>query len=219
MYFASRLQAGRMLAEQLAPRYRYENCAVIALDDGGAMVGAQIAMQLHCVLTMLDEPAINVPIEPEASDDLLSGTMPVFNQHGSTGREIDRLVADNYGIAEQAVLTKVHDLDKLFAAQGTISKELLKEHNVIFVSDGLRTGFPVDLAAQFLKQVSINKMIVATPLASTRAVDRMHVMADELYCMSVLTDYLDTDHYYDKHDVPNHDTVITTIKEIVLNWK
>jgi putative phosphoribosyl transferase len=219
MYFASRLHAGRMLAKQLAPKYRYENCAVIALDDGGAMVGAQIAMELHCVLTMLDEPAINIPIEPEASDDLLSGTIPVFNQHGQTGREIDRLVADNYGIAEQAVLAKVHDLDKLFSGQGTISKTLLKEHNVIFVTDGLRTGFPVDLAAQFLKAVSIQKMIVAAPLASTRAVDRMHVMADELYCLSVLTDYLETDHYYDKHDVPDHNTVIKTIEQVVLNWK
>ena len=53
MYFASRLQAGRMLANQLDENIATRNCAVVALSDGGVMVGAQIAMQLHCVLTLL----------------------------------------------------------------------------------------------------------------------------------------------------------------------
>lgn len=66
MYFASRMQAGRMLASQLAPKYRYENCAVIALNDGGVMVGAQIASQLHCILMMLLSSEINLPMEPDA---------------------------------------------------------------------------------------------------------------------------------------------------------
>ena len=53
MYFESRAQAGQLLAVQLLERYRYENCAVVALSDGGVLVGEQIAAQLHCILTML----------------------------------------------------------------------------------------------------------------------------------------------------------------------
>ena len=53
MYFASRLQAGRMLASQMAKKYKGELCAVVALNDGGVMVGAQIAQKLHCSLTLL----------------------------------------------------------------------------------------------------------------------------------------------------------------------
>ena len=53
MYFESRIHAGQQLAAQLFEKYRYENCAVVALSDGGVMVGEQIAAQLHCVLTML----------------------------------------------------------------------------------------------------------------------------------------------------------------------
>ena len=66
MYFASRLQAGRQLASQLVPKYRYENCAVLAVSDGGVMVGAQIAQQLHCVITLLMSAEITLPREPEA---------------------------------------------------------------------------------------------------------------------------------------------------------
>ena len=87
------------------------------------------------------------------------------------------------------------------------------------MSDGLKTGFPVDLAAEFLKPIAIEKLIVATPFASVAAVDRMHVLADDLYCLTVITDYIDTNHYYDQQDVPDHETVLKTIEQIVLNWK
>ena len=53
MYFESRSQAGAKLADQVLKKYRYENCAVVALGEGGVLVGEQIAVKLHCVLMML----------------------------------------------------------------------------------------------------------------------------------------------------------------------
>ena len=49
MYFSSRMQAGRMLANQLAPKYSSTNSTIVALNDGGVMVGAQIA-KLVCTV-------------------------------------------------------------------------------------------------------------------------------------------------------------------------
>lgn len=92
-------------------------------------------------------------------------------------------------------------------------------HNIIVVSDGLKTGFPVDLAAEFLKPIAIEKLVVAVPFAGIKAVDRMHVLADDLYCLNVIEDYIDTNHYYDKQDVPDHATVLKTIEQIVTKWK
>ena len=43
MYFEDRTQAGSLLAARLVEQYRYENCAVVALSDGGVLVGEQIA--------------------------------------------------------------------------------------------------------------------------------------------------------------------------------
>lgn len=63
MYFESRGQAGRLLAQQLVDTYRYENCAVVALSDGAVLVGEQIAASLHCILTMLLIEDIEVPGE------------------------------------------------------------------------------------------------------------------------------------------------------------
>jgi len=219
MYFASRVQAGRMLAAQLAKKYRYENCAVLALGDGGAMVGAQIAVQLHCVLTMLVSQEIMLPREPQAIAGITASGTLAYNHAGYSAGEIDELVGENYGFIEQEKLTHMHDLNQMLGDGGTIDKKLLRGHNVIVVSDGLKTGFPVDLAAEFLKPIAIEKLIVATPFASVAAVDRMHVLADDLYCLTVITDYIDTNHYYDQQDVPDHETVLKTIEQIVLNWK
>jgi putative phosphoribosyl transferase len=218
MYFASRVQAGRMLAAQLTDKYRYEKCAVLALGDGGAMVGAQIAMELHCVLTMLASAEIMLPREPQPIAGITAGGSMAYNHAYSQG-EIDEMVGENYSFIEQEKLTEMHNLNRLTGSGGTVSRELLSGHNIIVVSDGLKTGFPVDLAAEFLKPIDTAKLIVAVPFAGVQAVDRMHVLADDLYCLNVIEDYIDTDHYYDKQDVPDHQTVLQTIEQVVTGWK
>lgn len=215
---ASRLQAGRMLAKQLAAKYRYENCAVVALDDGGAMVGAQIAIELHCVLTMLQSAEIHLPREPNAIAGITSNGVVAYNDHYSSG-EISELTGEFRGLIEQEKLLRMHEMNELLGGEGLINKKLLRGHNVILVTDGLKTGFPIDLAVEFLKPIALEKLIVATPFATVQAVDRMHILADELYCLNVIEDYKDTDHYYDKKDVPSHEAVLETIKEVVLKWK
>jgi predicted phosphoribosyltransferase len=158
----------------------------------------------------------------ERETDSVAGITPsgtvAYNKHYSQG-EIDELASEYYGYIEQEKLNQMHEMNRLLGSGGTISKDLLRSHNVILVSDGLKTGFPIDLAYEFLKTIAIEKLIVATPFASIQAVDRMHLIADDLYCLSVLPEYSDTNHYYDKQDIPDHATVVETIEKIILEWK
>lgn len=182
------------------------------------MVGAQIAVELHCVLTMLASAEIKLPREPTPIAGITAGGVVSYNHDYSDG-ELADLVGENYGLIEQEKLVQMHDLNQLLGSGGTIDKKFLKGRDVIVVSDGLKTGFEVDLTAEFLKPIDIEKLVVATPLASVSAVDRMHVLADDLYCLNVVEDYIETDHYYDENDMPDHDTVLETIASIVLKWK
>lgn len=218
MYFASRMQAGRMLATQLSKKYRYENCAVLALNDGGAMVGAQIASELHCIMMLMLNSEITLPREPDAIAGITSNGSISYNRRYSEG-EIDELVGEYHSLIEQEKLTSLHNLNHAVGNKSVLNKDLLKGHNVIVVADGLKNGFLLDLTAEFLKPIAIDKLIVATPFASVQAVDRMHIVADELYCLSVIEDYISTDHYYDTQDVPSHEAVIQTVEKIVLQWK
>jgi putative phosphoribosyl transferase len=219
MYFASRMQAGRMLASQLVKKYRYEDCAVIALNDGGVVVGAQIAMQLHSVLMLLMSEEINLPREIEAIGAIAQDGSFTYNQGSYQDAEIQELMSEYFGFMEMEKLSRIQDLQHLVGSGGSIKKDLIRGRNIILVSDGFKSGFSLDIALTYLKPVAIEKIIVATPLASVKAVDRMHILADDLYCLSVIENYMDTDHYYDTQDVPDHDKVLETIEKIVLNWQ
>ncbi|HSX16653.1 MAG TPA: hypothetical protein VLH86_00970 [Patescibacteria group bacterium] len=219
MYFKSRVEAGQKLAEQIIKKYQGQRCAVIALSDGGVMVGAQIAMQLHCVLTMLLSEPIELPREPDAIAGINQDGSFSYNNTYSPG-ELEDLIGEYHNLIEQEKMQKMQDMQHhLHGHTGLIRKDLLREHNVILVSDGLSNGFSLDIAAEFLKPIHVKKLIVATPFASVKAVDRMHILADEIFCLSVLEDYITTDHYYDTQDVPTHEKVVKTIEQIVTHWK
>jgi predicted phosphoribosyltransferase len=218
MYFESRADAGKKLAAEISKKYQGQQCAVVALSDGGVMVGAQIAMQLHSVLTMLLSEAIELPREAEALAGITQEGAFAYNKAFSPG-ELEDFIGEYHSYIEQEKMQKMQEMHRLVGRGGLIRKDLLKDHNIILVSDGLSNGFSLDIANEFLKPIHYTKLIIATPLASVQAVDRMHILADEIFCLSVVEGYISTDHYYDKQDVPDHELVIKTIENIVSHWK
>ncbi|HEX8227247.1 MAG TPA: phosphoribosyltransferase family protein [Candidatus Saccharimonadales bacterium] len=218
MYFASRLQAGRMLASQISRKYEGQDCAVVALSDGGVVVGAQVALQLHAVINLLLADQIQLPRELVAMAGITQDGSFSYNRAFSDG-EIEEMVGEYRGFIEQQKLEKLHDMHRSMGGGVLIRPELVAKRHVILVSDGLNSGFAIDLAMQYLKTISIKSIIVATPFASIAAVDRMHILADDIYCLNVLEDYISTDHYYDTMDVPEHEVVISTVEKIVRDWK
>lgn len=218
MYFKSRVDAGKQLADKLAPKYRYENCAVLALDDGGVMVAAQIASKLHTILGMLMTEDVQLPME-----ELVLGGLSMdgsFTYSSSLSQmDIDEYMSEYYGVIEQKKLEKMHNMNQMLGAGGLVDKRFLRGHNIILVSDGITDPLSLDMAVAFLKPIRVERLIIATPMANVQVVDRMHVLADELVCLNVLDSGLPKEHYYEKHDVPDKKTIIKTIEHIVLNWK
>ncbi|HSX28048.1 MAG TPA: phosphoribosyltransferase family protein [Candidatus Saccharimonadales bacterium] len=216
MYFTNRADAGRQLAEQLQ-QYRYENSVVVALSEGSVLVGEVIAAALHCILTLLLAEDVNVPGEPMAIGSVDQNGGFSYNSDLSSG-EVDEYQSEFFNYIEGQKLERFHHLNQLLGDGGVIDRSLLLDQNVILVSDGLKGGAILDAAANFLKPIRMHKLIIATPLASVKAVDRMHIMADELHVLSVTDNYLDTNHYYDDNVIPGRDEILAKIRQIILNW-
>lgn len=206
-----------MLAAQLNPKYKTKKCAVLALNDGGAIVGLQIAAELRSVITILLSRDINLPREPDPIAGINNYGVVTYNPAYNEG-VLEEMKQEYFGVIEQEKMTQLSRLHLLVGKGGEMSRDLLKDHCVILVSDGLSNGFTLDMAVEYLKPIHTEKIIVAVPFASVNAVDRMHVLADDLYCLNVLQDYMTTDHYYDKNDVPDHKVVIQTIQELAEKW-
>lgn len=218
MYFESRMQAGTLLAEQLFEKYRYENCAVVALSDGGVLVGEQVAEKLHCILTMLLIEDIEIPGESLSFGGVSQGGNFTFNSAFSGG-EIEGYVSEFHGYLDEQKREKFQKINRLLGDGGVIDHDMLRDHTIILVSDGIDSGAAIDVALDFLKPIRIDRLVVAAPLATVPAVDKLHVLADELHILDVKENFMGIDHYYDDNQIPTHEETIAKINEIVLNWR
>jgi putative phosphoribosyl transferase len=218
MYFKSRAEAGQQLATQLLEKYRYENCAVVALSDGSVQVGEQIASALHCILTMLIIESIDVPGEGIPFGAVSQSGNFTYSSGLSAG-EADEYSNEFHGYLEEAKREAFGRINRLLGDGGVIDHDLLRDHTVILVADGLDSISILDVALDFLKPIRMQKLVVAAPVADVTVVDKLHMYADELHILDVKANYMGTDHYYETNDVPSHEETVAKINQIVLNWK
>jgi len=217
MYFSSRAQAGKKLATELT-KYRYEDSAVLALSDGGVVVGAQIAAALHCPLMFLLTKDITLPGELTALGVVDQNGGFIYNDLFSTG-ELDAFAREYHGVINMLKLQKWHELNRVLSDGGLVDLDILTGRNIIIVSDGLLLGVSLMATMNFLKPIRHHKIIVATPYSSVEAVDKMHLLADELHVMNVIDGTFKLHHYYEKDDVPEQKDIIRILNEAILRWK
>lgn len=217
MYFKNRAEAGRLLAAKLE-KYKAQNIVVIALDEGSSIVAAQIAIKIHANMMLYLIKNIYLPGETQALAGLSAQGTYTTNDYFSAG-QLEDLGTEYHNYIDQRRMEANHDLHMLLGRDGEIDKNLLRHRVVIVVADGLATGFSLQACADFLKTIAISKMVAVTPVASVQAVDKMHLIADELVCLSVAANFMGVDHYYDDNIVPEISNVLKIMRNITLSWE
>lgn len=218
MYFENREQAGQLLAAELVEKYRYEDCTVVALSDGAVVVGEQIAKALHCLLTMLLVEDIQVPGEGVSFGSVSQNGGFTYNNMFSVG-EIEEYTSEYHGYLEEQKRQAFQSINRLLGDGGLIDEKMLQDRVVILVADGFDTGSSLDASLDFLKPIRIKRLVVATPVSTVQAVDRLHVAADEIHILDVKQNFMGINHYYENNDIPSHEETIAKINQIVLNWR
>lgn len=217
MYFNSRTEAGKELADQL-DKYRFEDTAVLALTEGGVVIGAQIAARLHCPLMFLLTQDITLPGEKTALGVVDQDGGFTYNDYFSTG-ELEGFISEYHGLIEQLKEEKWHELNRLLSDGGIVDSEILKNRTIIVVTDGFISGGSLIATTNFLKPTEIKKLVVATPFATVSAVDKMHILADELTVLNVIDGAFELDHYYEHNDIPSKEDIIKILNEAILKWQ
>ena len=219
MYFESRSQAGAILADQVLEKYRYENCAVVAIGEGGVLIGEQIAVKLHCVLMMLLSEGIDIPGESLSIGAMSQSGQFTYNSQFSDG-EINEYTSEFHGYLEEKKREAHQKMNRLLGDGGIIDKDMLKDRVVILASDGFGDDLSVlDVALSFLKSVRIEKLVIAVPFCGVAAVDKLHVTVDEMHIMYVKENFMGLNHYYEDNTLPSKEETIAKINQVILNWK
>jgi len=217
MYFENREQAGQILAAELVPKYRYDDCVVVALSDGAVLVGEQIAKALHCLLTMLLVEEIEVPGEGVSFGGVSQNGGFTYNGMFSAG-EMEEYDSEYHGYLEERKREAFEKINRLLGDGGLIDNDMLRDRVVILVADGLDSGASLDVVSDFLKPIRIKRLVIAAPVSTVQAVDKLHILADELHILDVKTNFMGIDHYYNQNNIPSHTDTISKINQIVLNW-
>ncbi|MBI3889538.1 hypothetical protein HY312_03110 [Candidatus Saccharibacteria bacterium] len=181
-------------------------------------VGEQIAQQLHSILTMIIYETIDIPGESQTFGAMSQSGNFTLSSQLSEGEGAE-YASEFHGYFEEAKRTAFSKINKLLGDGGLIDHDMLRDHTVILVADGLDNVAVLDVAKDFLKPIRLSKLVVAAPMVSVDVVNKLHMYADELHILDVKQNFVGIDHYYEQNDIPSHEQTIAKINQIVLNWK
>lgn len=178
--FADRVDAGRALGTALAARDDLAGASVLALPRGGVPVAYEVAQALGLPLDVLVVRKLGLPEQPElAMGAIASGGAVVLN---------DDVVRYLGGRMEAFEEVKRHEQAELArrerAYRGDRAPLEVAGRDFIVVDDGLATGATMEAAVRALQAGGARRVIVAVPVASAQARDRIAAVADEVVCLA-----------------------------------
>jgi putative phosphoribosyl transferase len=178
--FEDRVDAGRALAKSLAAYRGSKGAIVLALPRGGVPVAYEVAHALDLPLDVLVVRKLGLPWQPElAMGAIASGGAIVMNEDVLgylRGRED---VLEQVQRSERAELAR-----RELSYRGSKPPLEMTGRTGILVDDGLATGATMEAAVRALRTLGAERVVVAVPVASPEARDRIAGVADEVVCLA-----------------------------------
>ncbi len=206
MRFKDRTDAGRMLADALAG-YKGSDVVVYALPRGGVVLGREIAQRLGAPLDLVITRKIGYPGNEECA--------------------VCAVAEDGHMICESS-LSSLLDQEWLRARAKEEMQEAKRRRLVylkdreqvppegkaaIIVDDGVATGLTVLLAVKELRHRNPRKIVVAVPVSSREAAERIRKEADELIAIETPSHFMAVGEHYERFPQLTDEEVIGIMEQ------
>lgn len=179
-FFANRIEAGQLLAEEVARR-GYDDPVVLGLPRGGVPVAAEVALRLNAPLDVILVRKIGAPIQPElAMGAVVDGDAPEFVRNEDVIRMLG--ITDDEFQREAARQLKIIEQRRNLWVAGRPATPV-RDKTVIIVDDGIATGATITASLHALKKRGPKRTVIAAPVAPPDAVEALRLEADEVVCL------------------------------------
>jgi putative phosphoribosyl transferase len=204
--FASREDAGRRLGHHLLEKDIRPHI-VLGLPRGGVVVAAEVANLLQVPLDVLVVRKIGHPLHREFAVGALAEPDVVVLDESVVGRNpLIRMQLQHVIAEEQQRLERYGDT---FHRDGLPD---LTSKTVLLVDDGLATGATTEAAVEAVRTKGASRVIVAAPVASTNAVERLSRVADDVRILIVDPDFDAVGRYYESFSQTTDEEVLNLLQ-------
>ena len=189
--FADRPEAGRRLAAAVSDLASGDSM-VLGLPRGGVPVAYEVAKALNLKLDILVVRKLGVPWQPElAMGAIGEGDVVVIDQHALDVAGVDDRALADVRRREGTELSR-----RSLRYRGGRRPPDLVDRTAIIVDDGLATGSTAHAACLVARALGARKVIVAVPVASPAAVERLSPVCDGVVALISPEDLSAIGQYY-----------------------
>lgn len=202
-YFTDRYDAAMQLAKKLE-KYKGENGVVLAVPRGGVPIGYFIASQLGFELDLLMSKKLGHPYNEEFAI-------------GAVGLE-DEIIEETQGISIEYINEEVNNIHRQLKERyskfmGDRKPVDITGKIVIVVDDGVATGRTILATLEMLRRRNPAKLLVAVPLSSREAAERIRKEVDEFVCLYTPFPFYGVGRFYRDFSQTTDKEVITLLRE------
>jgi putative phosphoribosyl transferase len=204
MMFQDRIEAGYALADKLK-KYENVNGVVLAVPKGGVPIGYVVAKELGLPLEIILTKKIGHPTNKEYAIGAASlwGSFVIPHEEVSQkyiNHEIDRI---------QTYLKELQQ--KLVTGR---ESENLENKILIVIDDGIATGNTLMATINILKKLKPAKIIIAVPVSSKSAFEKISHYVDELVVLFIPQYFEGVGAYYENFEDVNEDEALEYLNKI-----
>ena len=195
--FTNRIEAGMMLAERLK-KYKGTDAVILAVPRGGVPVAFAVAKELGLPVQLVLAKKIGHPLNKEYAIGAAGLTDYFVVPHDN--------VPEAYIRQEVAVIrTRLNEMQQQFMG----GKEAigLKGKQLIVIDDGIATGNTLLATVNLLRKMNPSELVIAVPVASASAVEKLSEVADEVVALLVPDEFYGVGAFYEDFSQVTDDEV------------
>jgi len=204
MYFIDRYDAAMKLTRHLR-RYKKEDGVILAVPRGGVPIGYYLARRLDFPLDLLMTKKLGHPNDEEYAI-------------GAVGLE-DSIIDEADDLPEDYIEQGIARIRQQLAQR---YKEFMGEKKpvdiqgkiVIVVDDGVATGRTILATLKMLRNKQPGKLVVAVPVASREAAERIRREVDDFICLYAPSPFFGVGRFYRDFSQVEDKEVMMLLKEL-----